>query len=276
MKRQFLGIVLALLLVLLCGCEAGDVEVPMGYTLPPPRTPRPSGFVEQETPAETESVLQDTAVPDEFGAADPNAQATEPPLVPAVVVGEEGQDGQDGQTGQEGEMFRNPVVSIEVRGMGQIVVELYPESAPNPVANFITLAQSGFYDGLTFHRIIPGFMIQGGDPLGTGLGGPGYSIKGEFAANGVENDLKHTRGVLSMARSQAMDSAGSQFFIMHADAPHLDGQYAAFGLVRDGMDVVDAIATVQTDANDKPLEDVVIEKMTVETYGVEYVVEKIQ
>ena len=170
----------------------------------------------------------------------------------------------------------NPIVTIQMKDLGTITVELYPDVAPNTVANFVTLVQSGYYDGLTFHRVIPGFMIQGGDPLGTGMGGPGYSIKGEFAANGFQNDLKHTRGVISMARSQMPDSAGSQFFIMHADAPHLDGQYAAFGMVTDGLDVVDAIALVKTGANDKPVEDVIIEKMTVETFGVEYTVEKIQ
>ena len=169
----------------------------------------------------------------------------------------------------------HPVVTIEMKDRGTIKVELYPEHAPNTVANFVTLVQEGFYDGLTFHRVIPGFMIQGGDPMGVGLGGPGYSIKGEFSQNGVQNDLKHTRGVISMARSSAMDSAGSQFFIMHADADYLDGAYAAFGIVTEGMDVVDQIAVVKTGANDKPVEDVIIERMTVETYGVEYTVEKI-
>jgi len=169
----------------------------------------------------------------------------------------------------------HPVVTIEMKDRGTIKVELYPEHAPNTVANFVTLVQEGFYDGLTFHRIIPGFMIQGGDPMGMGIGGPGYSIKGEFSQNGVQNDLKHTRGVISMARSQAMDSAGSQFFIMHADADYLDGAYAAFGIVTEGMDVVDQIAVVKTGMNDKPVEDVIIERMTVETYGVEYTVEKI-
>ncbi len=169
----------------------------------------------------------------------------------------------------------HPVVTIEMKDRGTIKVELYPEFAPNTVANFVTLVQEGFYDGLTFHRIIPGFMIQGGDPMGMGIGGPGYSIKGEFSDNGVQNDLKHTRGVISMARSSAKDSAGSQFFIMHADADYLDGAYAAFGIVTEGMDVVDQIAVVKTDANDKPVEDVIIERMTVETYGVEYTVEKI-
>ena len=158
----------------------------------------------------------------------------------------------------------NPIVTIKIKDMGDIKAERYPEIAPITVENFVKLAGSGFYNGLTFHRIIPGFMIQGGDPEGTGMGGPGYSIKGEFAANGVPNSLIHTRGVLSMARSMMPDSAGSQFFIMHEDAPHLDGQYAAFGKVIEGIEVVDKVASVKTDYNDKPLEPVVIEIMSVE------------
>ena len=158
----------------------------------------------------------------------------------------------------------NPIVTIKIKDMGDIKAELYPDVAPITVENFVKLAGSGFYNGLTFHRIIPGFMIQGGDPEGTGMGGPGYSIKGEFAANGVPNSLIHTRGVLSMARSANPDSAGSQFFIMHEDAPHLDGQYAAFGKVIEGIDVVDKVASVKTDYNDRPLEPVVIEIMSVE------------
>ena len=158
----------------------------------------------------------------------------------------------------------NPIVTIKIKDMGDIKAELYPEIAPITVENFVKLAGSGFYNGLTFHRIIPGFMIQGGDPEGTGMGGPGYSIKGEFAANGVPNSLIHTRGVLSMARSMMPDSAGSQFFIMHEDAPHLDGQYSAFGKVIEGIEVVDKVASVKTDYNDKPLEPVVIEIMSVE------------
>ena len=158
----------------------------------------------------------------------------------------------------------NPIVTIKIKDMGDIKAELYPDVAPITVENFVKLAGSGFYNGLTFHRIISGFMIQGGDPEGTGMGGPGYSIKGEFAANGVPNSLIHTRGVLSMARSANPDSAGSQFFIMHEDAPHLDGQYAAFGKVTEGIDVVDKVASVKTDYNDRPLEPVVIEIMSVE------------
>ncbi len=158
----------------------------------------------------------------------------------------------------------NPIVTIKIKDLGDIKAELYPDVAPITVDNFIKLASSGFYNGLTFHRIIPGFMIQGGDPEGTGMGGPGYSIKGEFSSNGVPNNLMHTRGVLSMARSMMPDSAGSQFFIMHEAAPHLDGSYAAFGKVIEGIEVVDKIASVKTDYNDKPLEPVVIEIMTVE------------
>ena len=170
----------------------------------------------------------------------------------------------------------NPVATIKIKGAETpIVVELYPKAAPNTVANFIELANSGFYDGLTFHRVIPGFMIQGGCPEGTGMGNPGYSIKGEFAQNGVTNNLAHTRGVISMARAQAFDSAGSQFFIMHADAPHLDGSYAAFGLVISGMETVDRIAYVNTNYMDKPLDDQIIEEIRVDTKGAEYKVIKI-
>mgnify|MGYP001057815660 CR=1 FL=1 len=147
---------------------------------------------------------------------------------------------------------QNPIVTFTMENGDVMKAELYPDVAPNTVNNFISLVKKGFYDGLIFHRVIAGFMIQGGDPEGSGMGGPGYSIKGEFNYNGVENNLKHSRGVLSMARAQHPDSAGSQFFIMHADAPHLDGQYAAFGKVVAGMEVVDKIASVRTDWNDKP------------------------
>ena len=171
----------------------------------------------------------------------------------------------------------NPIVTIEMENLGVIKAELYPEIAPNTVANFVNLVQSGFYDGLIFHRVIPGFMIQGGDPQGTGMGGPGYCIKGEFARNGFrQNNLKHSRGVLSMARSMMPNSAGSQFFIMHADAPHLDGDYAAFGRVIEGIEAVDHVAAIQTDANDRPVEDQVIRSIRVETNGIEYTVEKNQ
>lgn len=164
----------------------------------------------------------------------------------------------------------NPIVTITMDDDSQIVLELYPETAPESVKNFVSLVSKGFYDGLTFHRIIPGFMIQGGCPEGTGTGGPGYHIKGEFAQNGVKNPLKHTRGVLSMARSMMPNSAGSQFFIMHENSPHLDGQYAAFGKVIEGMDVVDYIARVGTDFSDRPLQPVVMKKVTVDTKGETY------
>ena len=164
----------------------------------------------------------------------------------------------------------NPIVTIEMENGGVIKAELYPEIAPNTVANFVTLVGSGFYDGLIFHRVIPGFMIQGGDPEGTGMGGPGYSIKGEFASNGFRNDLKHTKGVLSMARSMMPDSAGSQFFIMHETSPHLDGEYAAFGKITEGQEVVDAIAVVETDYSDRPRTPQVMKSVTVETFGVDY------
>ena len=157
----------------------------------------------------------------------------------------------------------------------QMKGELYPDLAPQSVGNFVALANSGFYDGLIFHRVIPGFMIQGGDPKGTGTGGPGYAIKGEFAANGVDNPLRHTRGVLSMARAMSMDSAGSQFFIMVADAPHLDGQYAAFGKVTEGMDTADEIVNAPRSWNDKPLEDQRIASIRVECYGANYPFEQL-
>ena len=164
----------------------------------------------------------------------------------------------------------NPIVTIEMENGGVMKAELYPEVAPNTVNNFISLVSKGFYDGVIFHRVIPGFMIQGGDPMGKGIGGPGYSIKGEFSSNGFKNDLRHTRGVLSMARTMAPNSAGSQFFIMHEDAPHLDNQYAAFGKIIEGIEVVDQIAEVRTDFNDKPRTPQVMKKVTVETFGVEY------
>lgn len=164
----------------------------------------------------------------------------------------------------------NPVVTFEMENGDIIKAELYPEIAPNTVRNFVSLVGKGFYDGLIFHRVIRGFMIQGGCPNGTGMGGPGYSIKGEFAQNGVVNDLKHTPGVLSMARAMHPDSAGSQFFIMHEAAPHLDGAYAAFGKVTEGMDVVNKIAETATDYSDRPLETQRMKKVTVETFGEEY------
>ncbi len=167
-------------------------------------------------------------------------------------------------------MAQNPIITFEM-GNGDIMkAELYPQVAPNTVNNFISLVNKGFYDGLIFHRVINGFMIQGGDPEGTGMGGPGYGIKGEFAQNGFVNDLKHSAGVLSMARSMMPNSAGSQFFIMHKDAPHLDGAYAAFGKIIEGMDVVNKIAEVATDYSDRPMEDQRMKTVTVETFGVDY------
>ncbi len=165
---------------------------------------------------------------------------------------------------------KNPIVTIELNSGKIIKAELYPEIAPNTVKNFISLINKGFYNGLIFHRVIRGFMIQGGCPNGTGTGGPDYSIKGEFNINGFQNDLKHTAGVLSMARAMHPDSAGSQFFIMHETSPHLDGQYAAFGKVTEGIDVVDEIANMPTDYMDRPFDDVVMKTVTVDTFGVEY------
>ena len=164
----------------------------------------------------------------------------------------------------------NPIVTIEMENGDVMKAELYPEIAPNTVNNFISLIKKGYYDGVIFHRVIPGFMIQGGDPQGTGTGGPGYSIRGEFSHNGFQNDLKHTPGVLSMARTMIPDSAGSQFFIMHENSPHLDGQYAAFGKVIEGMDAVDKIAKCMTGRNDKPIHRQAMKKVTVDTFGVDY------
>lgn len=171
---------------------------------------------------------------------------------------------------KEIEMSSNPIVTIMMENGDVIKAELYPEIAPQSVYNFISLVKQGFYDGLIFHRVIKGFMIQGGDPEGMGFGGPGYHIKGEFAMNGFANDLKHTEGVLSMARSQHPDSAGSQFFIMHKNSPHLDGSYAAFGKVTEGMDAVNRIAETETDYQDRPRTEQRMKTVTVETFGVEY------
>ena len=164
----------------------------------------------------------------------------------------------------------NPIFTITMENGAVMKGELYPEAAPQSVYNFIDLANKGFYDGLIFHRVIKGFMIQGGDPTGTGMGGPGYCIKGEFFMNGVDNKLKHKRGVLSMARSSNPNSAGSQFFLMHQDAPHLDRQYAAFGKVTEGLEVIDAVASVKVDMNDRPLSEQKIASIRVDTQGVDY------
>ena len=166
--------------------------------------------------------------------------------------------------------MKNPIVTIKMKNGGVIKAELYPEIAPNTVNNFISLVNKGFYDGVIFHRVIPGFMIQGGDPEGNGMGGPGYSIKGEFSRNGFKNELKHKRGVLSMARTMDPNSAGSQFFIMVQDSPHLDDQYASFGKVIEGMETADEIVNAKRDWDDKPYEDQVMEKVTVETFGEDY------
>lgn len=167
-------------------------------------------------------------------------------------------------------MAQNPVVTFTMKNGDVFKAELYPEIAPQSVNNFISLIQKGFYNGLIFHRVIRGFMIQGGDPQGTGMGGPGYCIKGEFSSNGFKNDLKHTEGVLSMARSMFPDSAGSQFFIMHKNSPHLDGDYAAFGKIIEGMDIINKIAETKTGRNDRPVEDQVMDTVTVDCFGVEY------
>lgn len=178
--------------------------------------------------------------------------------------------GEKNKTEEETMHSEYPIATITMKDGGVIKLELYPKIAPESVKNFISLANSKFYDGLIFHRVISGFMIQGGCPKGNGTGGPGYNIKGEFSANGVDNSLSYERGVISMARAMAYDSAGSQFFICHADSQFLDGQYAAFGKVIEGMDVVDAIASVKTNSQDKPLQDQVIDSIRVDTFGVEY------
>ena len=235
--KRLMEALLALLLVLAIGCStaaANTYETNGSYTA---------------TDAE-----QQTAVP---------ADAPEPPV-----------ESTETQHSEEETTMKNPIATITMKDGGVMKLELYPDMAPNTVKNFIALANAGFYDGLTFHRIYAGFMIQGGDPEGNGTGGPGYSIKGEFAANGVDNTISHKRGVISMARAQDPDSAGSQFFIMHADGPFLDGQYAAFGMLIEGFTTLDAIAATPTTYQGRekslPLVDVVIESIRVDTFGVDY------
>lgn len=189
---------------------------------------------------------------------------------PGSSTGQAAKKTESGGTTVNSSQTKDPIVTIEMENGGIIKIELYPKIAPNTVKNFISLVQKGFYNGLTFHRVIPGFMIQGGDPSGNGTGGPGYSIKGEFSANGFDNTLKHTRGVVSMARSKDPNSAGSQFFIMVADASYLDGQYAAFGKVTEGMNVVDEIVNVPRNQMDKPLQPQTMKTVTVDTFGVDY------
>lgn len=191
-------------------------------------------------------------------------------LVSALVIFVACGDSNEEESAKYPEVEENPIVTITMEDKQQITIELYPEIAPNTVANFVTLVEDGFYDGLIFHRVIPNFMIQGGDPEGSGRGGPGYGIAGEFTENGFENELLHERGVISMARSNSPNSAGSQFFIMHQDNGPLDGKYAAFGKVLDGMSVVDHIVGLERDPYDKPLEDFKMESVTVDTKGVNY------
>lgn len=241
--KRFVSVFLTLMLLLMAtaGCDSGVVDV--DDTTPKVISPEPSAepSVEPSTDVTTE---------------------------PSEDVGDPDNENEENE---EDEEMQYPQVTITMEDGSVMVAELYPEKAPNTVNNFISLVKSGFYDGLIFHRVIEGFMLQGGCPEGTGFGGPGYSIKGEFASNGFEqNDLLHTPGVLSMARSQKPDSAGSQFFIMTSTSPHLDGDYAAFGKVIEGMDVAYKIETVQTDANDKPKTEQKIKSITVDTFGVEY------
>ena len=198
-------------------------------------------------------------------------------IILALVLGgcgtganDQSETGEKAQSAKKIEVEKNPVVTILMEDNQEIKLELYPNIAPNTVVNFVSLVQKGFYDGLTFHRVIPGFMIQGGDPEGTGGGGPGYTIAGEFSSNGFENDLKHEAGVISMARTNDPNSAGSQFFIMAGDATHLDGEYAAFGKVTEGMETVQQIVEVERDGQDKPLKEQKMKKVTVETFGEEY------
>jgi peptidyl-prolyl cis-trans isomerase B (cyclophilin B) len=191
-------------------------------------------------------------------------------ILAACNNGSSSQDAEQQNVDYASEVKENPVVTITMENDKKIIIELQPKVAPNTVANFISLVQEGFYNGLTFHRVIPGFMVQGGDPNGTGMGGPDYTIKGEFSNNGFENTLTHERGIVSMARSKAPDSAGSQFFIMVEEATHLDGNYAAFGKVIEGMEVVDVIVATERDESDKPLEDQKVKKVEVDTKGFDY------
>lgn len=238
--KRFVSVFLALMLLLVAaGCNRGVISSDDGST--------------NSTTTSTEP------------SAEPSV---EPSVEPSEDVGDSDNENEENE---EDEEMQYPQVTITMEDGSVMVAELYPEKAPNTVNNFISLVKSGFYDGLIFHRVIEGFMLQGGCPEGTGFGGPGYSIKGEFSSNGFEqNDLLHTPGVLSMARSQKPDSAGSQFFIMTSTSPHLDGDYAAFGKVIEGMDVAYKIETVQTDANDKPKTEQKIKSITVDTFGVEY------
>ena len=235
MKRIYPILIAMLLLIAAVGCKNAAAN---SYNAP-------GGTLTSETGTKTETNTQNTT-PDE--PAGSNEQTPEEDLT----------------------VEQYPIVTITMKDGGVMKLELYPDVAPNTVKNFISLANSGFYDGLTFHRIIAGFMIQGGDPAGNGTGGPGYGIKGEFTANGFTNNLSHKRGVISMARAYMPDSAGSQFFIMHADYPYLDGQYAAFGMLLEGFTVLDQIAMSKTDSNDAPLTPVVIDTIRVETFGVDY------
>jgi len=198
-----------------------------------------------------------------FGSSEPTDEGADVELSPSSQSG-------NPVRANNGNGVENPVVTIEMENGAKIEIELYPDVAPNTVNNFVSLVRKGFYDGTIFHRVIPGFMIQGGDPTGTGTGGPGYSIRGEFTSNGFQNDLKHTRGVVSMARTAVPDSAGSQFFIMVADAPHLDGDYAAFGKVVSGMEEVDRIVSVRRNAQDRPLEEQRMAKVTVDLKDGQY------
>ena len=244
MKRFITILTAALLLIAAIGCTNAYANSQPGtetqFTSETNKEPAPAGTTNTET----------------------EPTAAEPEKEPAAT--------DEPKNTEEEPTMQNPIVTITMKDGGVMKLELYPDVAPNTVKNFISLANKGFYDGLTFHRIIAGFMIQGGDPNGVGNGGPGYSIKGEFSSNGFKNDLKHKRGVISMARTMAPDSAGSQFFIMHADYPYLDGEYAAFGMMLEGFDVLDAIATVETNRNDAPLSPVVIDTIRVETFGVDY------
>lgn len=250
MKKVFILLLGALLLLTGIACSNND-------TAPPTTTTSSSSSESAETPSADSSQSSET---------DPNVTQQPqneriPTQTPAV---------KNTESKETAKTNKKPVVTIEMADGGKIKVELYPEIAPNTVNNFISLAKKGFYNGLIFHRVIPGFMIQGGDPQGTGIGNPGYSIKGEFTANGFSNNLKHERGVISMARSSLPDSAGSQFFIMVKETPHLDGNYAAFGKVIEGMDIADKIVNTPRAEKDKPITEQKMKKVTIETFGVNY------
>ncbi len=253
MKKLIIVLLSALLLLTGIACSSTEKTTP---------TTTSSESTQNTYSESTETKASDSSQPTGSNSNQATQDKSAAPKAP-----ENKKDENSNETAKTG---KNPVVTIEMANGGKIKLELYPTFAPNTVNNFISLVQKGFYNGLIFHRVIPGFMIQGGDPQGTGIGSPGYSIKGEFAANGFPNNLIHERGVISMARSVMPDSAGSQFFIMVKEAPHLDGNYAAFGKVIEGIEVADKIVNTPRDDNDRPRDEQKMKKVTVETFGIKY------